>query len=323
MRRLLMLLPLLTALILPAACGGDDDKTFAFPTVSSAEVGVVPEITSNSAPPKESELQVLTEGKGRALAAGDMLVADLKSQVWSTDGKEIPPYVDTFSAKRVLIASIDEIVPGVAKKLPGVKVGSRVVLVTPPADGFGEQGNPQIGVQPEDSLVFVFDILDAFGKDALIDGTAPKTAPGANLPKVTAGKNPKITIPKNDPPSGLVAEPLLVGKGPKVEKGQEIVAQYTGVIWRNGVVFDSSWKPDRGPFAARVAGTDPQTGEPGVIEGWVQGLAGQRVGSRVLLVIPPKLGYGKEGNPGADIQGTDTLVFVVDILGAYNTPAKA
>jgi peptidylprolyl isomerase len=121
----------------------------------------------------------------------------------------------------------------------------------------------------------------------------------------------------------LVAQPLLVGTGAKVAEGQQIVAQYTGVIWRNNTEFDSSWKPDRGPFAARIAETNQQTGEPGVIKGWVDGLVGQRVGSRVLLVIPPKLGYGKTGNAQAGIQGTDTLVFVVDILGTYNNPEPA
>jgi peptidylprolyl isomerase len=40
------------------------------------------------------------------------------------------------------------------------------------------------------------------------------------------------------------------------------------------------------------------------------------VGSRVLLVIPPSLGYGKAGSAQAGIKGTDTLVFVVDILSA-------
>ena len=41
-----------------------------------------------------------------------------------------------------------------------------------------------------------------------------------------------------------------------------------------------------------------------------------RLGSRVLLVVPPKDGYGAAGSP-PKISGTDTLVFVVDILAAY------
>ena len=54
-----------------------------------------------------------------------------------------------------------------------------------------------------------------------------------------------------------------------------------------------------------------------LIPGWDKGLVGQHIGSRVLLVIPPADGYGKTGNPQAGIKGTDTLVFVVDVLGAY------
>jgi peptidylprolyl isomerase len=35
-----------------------------------------------------------------------------------------------------------------------------------------------------------------------------------------------------------------------------------------------------------------------------------------MLVIPPSDGYGKTGNSQAGIKGTDTLVFVVDVLAA-------
>jgi peptidylprolyl isomerase len=52
------------------------------------------------------------------------------------------------------------------------------------------------------------------------------------------------------------------------------------------------------------------------VPGWDQGLVGEKVGSRVILEIPPALGYGKQGNEQAGIKGTDTLFFVVDILGA-------
>ena len=52
------------------------------------------------------------------------------------------------------------------------------------------------------------------------------------------------------------------------------------------------------------------------VAGWDEGLVGQPVGSQVLLVIPPDKGYGAAGSPQAGISGTDTLVFVVDILDA-------
>ena len=54
-----------------------------------------------------------------------------------------------------------------------------------------------------------------------------------------------------------------------------------------------------------------------LVPGFDKGIVGQPVGSRVLLVLPPAEGYGKQGQAQAGIKGTDTLVFVVDILDAF------
>ena len=35
------------------------------------------------------------------------------------------------------------------------------------------------------------------------------------------------------------------------------------------------------------------------------------------MVVPPKDGYGKQGNEQAGIKGTDSLVFVVDVIASY------
>ena len=59
-----------------------------------------------------------------------------------------------------------------------------------------------------------------------------------------------------------------------------------------------------------------------MIDGWQQGLTGQTVGSQVLLIVPPDLGYGDAGS-GDTIPGGATLVFVVDILAALLTPGCA
>ena len=53
-----------------------------------------------------------------------------------------------------------------------------------------------------------------------------------------------------------------------------------------------------------------------MIKGWDSTLVGQHVGAEVVLAIPPKDGYGSKGSPQAGIKGTDTLYFVVDIVGA-------
>ena len=56
-------------------------------------------------------------------------------------------------------------------------------------------------------------------------------------------------------------------------------------------------------------------GVGGLIPAWDEGLVGVEKGSRVLILAPPADGYGSAGNQAAGIKGTDTLVFVVDILG--------
>ena len=48
---------------------------------------------------------------------------------------------------------------GFAEAMIGQTVGSQVVVIVPPADGYGEEGEPGSGIEPTDTLVFVIDIL--------------------------------------------------------------------------------------------------------------------------------------------------------------------
>jgi peptidylprolyl isomerase len=163
-------------------------------------------------------------------------------------------------------------------------------------------------VKKNDTLLFVLDLAASSVPLTRAEGAPVAAVDG--LPTVALGKSgkPKITIPKADAPTALVVQPLITGTGPVVEAGQNLTVHYTGVIWDSGKKFDSSW--------ARGAPTDFAIGTGNVIAGWDEGLVGQTVGSQVLLVVPPDKGYGAEGNPNAGIKGTDTIVFVVDILDA-------
>jgi peptidylprolyl isomerase len=145
-------------------------------------------------------------------------------------------------------------------------------------------------------------------KAAPVPGKPPATV--GPFPEVTgaAGTKPTIVIPSGEPSPELQLKVLDPGTGAVVEAGQQISVDYLGVVWPGGAMFDNSY--DRGQPATFPIGTG------GVIPGWDNGLVGQKVGSRVLLVIPPADGYGTGGNPRANIKGTDTLVFVVEILAA-------
>lgn len=137
--------------------------------------------------------------------------------------------------------------------------------------------------------------------------SAPQSSSGVTVSDDTAVA-PEITIPDGEPPTDLVSEVVVAGDGDPVEAGDLLVANYTGVLWDNGEEFDSSW--GRGMPAAFGIGTGD------VIQGWDEGLVGQSVGSRVLLVIPPELGYGDQDT--SSIPGGSTLVFAVDVVDSYS-----
>ena len=142
---------------------------------------------------------------------------------------------------------------------------------------------------------------------ALKKATGEKVADiPADLPKVTLAKDGKPSIDMNGykGSDSLISQDLIKGKGAVVKDTQSVVAHYTGWLL-DGTQFDSSW--DRGQSSAFSLDS--------VIKGWKQGLAGHTVGSQVLLVVPPSLGYGNKDQE--KIPANSTLVFVVDILAAY------
>ena len=251
--------------------------------------------------------KTLIQGSGSAYTSSDSLLGNFVMYDWS--GKTHKLIGSTYSEGIPTLFS-GQLLPGLETALIGQKVGSRVLAVIPPADAFGSTGNSEIGVGAKDTVVFVVDMLKTISNTASVPGKQA-TNGGGTLPTVipgAAGKAPTITIPKTAAPTTLQVKTLIKGTGPVIKKGQLIVVQYTGVIWRTGKVFDSSWSRST-PFSTPI-------GEGQVIPGWDTGLVGQTVGSRVMLVIPPKDGYGSSGSSQAGIKGTDTLVFVVDILDA-------
>jgi FKBP-type peptidyl-prolyl cis-trans isomerase len=251
--------------------------------------------------------KTVIQGSGPALTSTQSLLGDFVMYVWSGKTHKLIGSTYTEGVPTLFTGSL---LPGLSTALEGQKVGSRVLAVIPPKDAFGATGNSQIGVGANDTVVFVIDMLKSFDNTAGVSGTQTSSG-GGSLPKVTAGaagKSPTITIPDTAAPKTLEVKTLIKGTGPVVKKGDYIVVQYTGMNWRTKKVFDSSWSRSE-PWATEI-------GEGQVIKGWDDGLVGQTVGSRVLLVIPPSDGYGKTGSSSAGIKGTDTLVFVIDIIDA-------
>lgn len=275
----------------------------------SGKLGAEPKVTiPKKLTSKTTERTVEVEGKGRAALPNSSVNIDY-AVYNTTSGKKIDS--TSYGAKGTAI-TLDKsnLLPGLYKAIHCSTPGSRVVAVIPPADAFGSTGSSGLGITAHDSIVFVIDVLKTSAPVKVLkkaDGAAQE--PKAGFPTVTLAANgePTITMPKTNPPTDLQVETLKKGTGAVVKDGATVTIHYTGALWATGKVFDSSW----------TRGTPATFATTGVVSGFGKAMIGQTVGSQVVAVIPPAEGYGATGDGSGTISGTDTMVFVIDILAVH------
>lgn len=289
-----------------AACG-EDDSTAAGAGLDAitvdGEPGKEPKVSfEDEVTPDGIESTVLVEGDGEELAAGDNAFA----HIWMGNGFTQEKAFSTYDAESPELLTYADLGKPFQEAIDGHTVGSRVAVVASAEETYGEAGNPQLGIGNQDGLVIVVDLL---GKVAT-EPSGEEREPAKWAPTLVE-EGGTITgldfTDTNKPSKNLLDTTLIKGDGPVVEKGQTIAVDYLGQVYEAEKPFDESYSKEPTSFPI---------GTGAVVEGWDQGLVGQTVGSRVILSIPPALGYGEAGNEQAGIKGTDTLYFVVDILGA-------
>jgi len=219
-----------------------------------------------------------------------------------TSGEELSAPDFTKAGSTTFTIDESQFLVGLVKTLRCSEVGSRVVGVIPPVDSWGETGSTELGVDPADSIVFVADIVSvvpsrATGEDQPVEEGFPTV-------KLAEDGTPTVTIPDEKAPTELKLTVLKKGDGAEVKDGASVTVQYQGTNWDTKEIFDQSWGRGAATFT-----TD------GVVEGFSKALVGQTVGSQVLVIIPPALGYGEAGSSDNELAG-QTLVFVIDILSA-------
>jgi len=298
-----------SAVVAPAGPLGSTTDLAALDGITiTGTAGSKPTVTITTKPlvVTQTARKIIAAGSGEAAGPGTTVKAHF-TIVKGSDGAQLDSTYDN-STPQSLGLDAQQLLPGLFTGLTGVQGGSRVLLVIPPKDGFGSDGRADLGVSGTENTVWVVDVLAISRPLTKAEGTP--VAPVAGLPTVTFDEKagPTITVPSGvAAPTELVAQNLIDGTGAVVAAGQQVTVHYTGALWKDGSVFDSSWTKGS-PFAFQV-------GAGRVIPAWDKGFVGKKVGSRVLLVVPPAEGYGSAGSP-PKIAGTDTLVFVVDILAA-------
>lgn len=100
--------------------------------------------------------------------------------------------------------------------------------------------------------------------------------------------------------SGVFYRVENAGTGTRPNACSYVLANYKGML-TDGHVFDQS---SQGPIAFSL---------DGVIRGWTNGLQQVKAGGRIILYIPPSLGYGSRAV--GDIPANSILIFEVDLVG--------
>jgi peptidylprolyl isomerase len=304
-----ILLPLLLATTL-VACG--DDSSDSSSDSSSAASGDLHGITVSgdigSAPKVEwdgkldvskTETTVVSEGDGDEVTDGDKIQVNL----WVGNGfTQKQAYSSYDGGQPETVTADDTLAPVFKDALLGKTIGSRVAVTATASDAFGESGNPQLGIGNKDTVLIVVDLMDMY------TAPKPKDVPQSQLPGIVEKKGEPVALdfaglPKPKADGDLLRSVVTEGKGETVTTDMTVTANYLGSVYGAKKPFDESYSKKPVPFALSQ-----------VVQGWTYGLSGVKVGSRVLLQIPPELGYGAQEQSG--IPANSTLYFVVDIISA-------
>ena len=318
-----MLVPLLLVPVL-AGCGGGSGKSAGPSTGPSARASAGAGLSAVSftgdvgtsltatwhgkvTAPEKTTVRTLVRGTGDPIASGD----SVSTYLWIGDGstKKVA-YSDYTNGAPESLPNNGRMGSVFDRLFSGATYGSRVVAVTTAADLLGSPpAGAQLGIDAGDSLVVVADLV----RKAPV---SPKPTDD-RVHDVRAGKLPAV-VHKNGEPTGLswkgIIKPALTtpvrrvvltkGTGEKVKATDTLTVNYLGALYDANQPFDESYSTK--PYTAALSD---------LIQGWTIGLTGVRVGSRVLLQIPPAYGYGAEGS-GSRVPPDSTLWFVIDVLKA-------
>ncbi|WP_156464623.1 FKBP-type peptidyl-prolyl cis-trans isomerase [Aeromicrobium sp. Root495] len=148
---------------------------------------------------------------------------------------------------------------------------------------------------------------------ALVLSACGSDSSGLGSVKVSSGKTPTVTVAKDYTTTATETKVVAEGSGEKLETDDVVKLNYVAVNGRTGKQFDNSFKTGS-PISITLK-------EGSILDGFVKGLTGQKIGSRVLVAIPPKDGF-PDGQEQLGVKKTDTLVFLFDIVAKVPSEAS-
>ena len=155
--------------IVVATGGGDDSASI------SSDTSVKPTIPASSDPPPTDLVSKdIVVGDGAEAKKGDQLSVQYVGADYTT-GVQFDASWDNGQPLPLQLGA-GQVIAGWDQGIVGMKVGGRRELIIPPDLAYGAQGQPP-SISPNETLVFVIDLLDA-QKAASPDAGASGTAGG-------------------------------------------------------------------------------------------------------------------------------------------------
>ncbi|SEE02044.1 FKBP-type peptidyl-prolyl cis-trans isomerase [Ruania alba] len=263
---------------------------------ASGAFGEAPQFTfSSETPPEGLQVEVLSEGDGAAVEPGAVVVANYAGIVWGAE----ETFDDSYSRGAPSMFSLNAVVQGWTDGIPEHQIGSRLLMSIPAELGYGPNGgNSDAGIGPEDTIVFVVDLVEVYNPEQAGEAGASEVTPAADLPVTiegALGEPATITVPESaDEPTEVVTIVVAEGSGEPVQAGDSVAIGIAGTAW-DGSPAGSSWSmdgtPGSGPFSDVV-------GRGTVVDATVD----VPVGSRVLVLAPAS-------------EQAPAVAYVVDVLG--------
>ncbi len=213
----------------------------------------------------------------------------------------------------------------------GLKKGDSIAFEANAAKVFGESNMPPFLTQEEDVKIRigVIDVLDEQGVQAyftaLQEAQMKKQAEGSVKQLETDSQIIQDYVDKNNldatrTESGLYYVIEEEGTGEEIDNGDLAFIHYAGYLV-DGTLFDTSNKElatennmynEQRDQSGGYGPIEVVVGEGGVIQGWDEGLALLKNGSKAKFLIPSPLGYG-ERQSGPLIPPNSVLIFDIEV----------
>jgi peptidylprolyl isomerase len=252
---------------------------------------------------KKPQVSTISAGDG-ALVEDGAQVDYTVATYFGADGQSLS--ADDASG-RIAAGVADD---AISEALVCAHVGDRLALVSTTAQAFGEGAGATGNLKDDDTLVMVIDV------DAVYLGKADgfNQLPQDGMPTVVTAVDgtPGVSLLAVDAPDSTRIGVIKGGDGRTVKLDDKVVLHYSLWTWPETkgdepIPVSNSWHDHQAPtFQLTKA-------ENGLPQGVLDALVRQKVGSQVLLVLPPgDDSFTEQTAPsGADA----TYIFVFDILG--------